>query len=68
MTFLVHSDGKTYVNTVNQALKTDAYDVILATLNYKSHQGEIEALRRAHGKNVGVIVMKTQGKPFSRIS
>ena len=55
-----HSDGKTYVNTVNQALKTDAYDVILATLNYKSHQGEIEALRRAHSKNVGVIAMKTQ--------
>jgi predicted aldo/keto reductase-like oxidoreductase len=56
----LHTDGKTYVNTVNQALKTDAYDVILASLNYKSSQEEINALKRAHRKNVGIVAMKTQ--------
>lgn len=56
----LHTDGKTYVNTVNQALKTDTYDVILASLNYKSSQEEINALKRAHRKNVGIVAMKTQ--------
>ncbi|UCD33175.1 MAG: aldo/keto reductase [Desulfobacterales bacterium] len=61
-----HSDGELYVNTVNQALKTDAYDVILATLNYKSYHEEIAALRRARSKNVGVIAMKTQAGGYKR--
>jgi predicted aldo/keto reductase-like oxidoreductase len=56
----LHTGGKTYVNTVNQALKTDTYDVILASLNYKSSQEEINALKRAHRKNVGIVAMKTQ--------
>ena len=53
----LHSDGKTYVDTVTEAVKTDAYDVILATLNFKSGQEEIDALKQAHKKNVGVIAM-----------
>jgi len=55
-----HSSGKTYVETVDQALGTDAYDVFLATLNYKSSKEHIEALKRAHKKNVGIVAMKTQ--------
>lgn len=55
-----HSSGNTYVETVAQALETDFYDVFLATLNYKSSQEEINALKQAHSKGVGVIAMKTQ--------
>lgn len=55
-----HSSGNTYVETVTQALETNFYDVFLATLNYKSSQEEIDALRRARSKNVGVVAMKTQ--------
>ena len=61
----LHSDGKTYVDTVTEAVKTDAYDVILATLNFKSGQEEIDALKHAHKKNVGVIAMKTQAGGYS---
>lgn len=55
-----HTAGKTYVDTVDQALKTDVYDVFLATLNYKSSKEHIDALKRAHNKNVGIVAMKTQ--------
>jgi uncharacterized protein len=55
-----HSAGKTYVETVDQALGTDAYDVFLATLNYKSSKEHIDALERARKKNVGIVAMKTQ--------
>lgn len=61
----LHSDGETYVNTVTQAVNTDAYDVILATLNFKSHQQEIDVLKYAHNKNVGIIAMKTQAGGYS---
>lgn len=55
-----HSTGQTYVDTVDQSLKSNFYDVILATLNYKSPPEHIEALKRARKQNVGIVAMKTQ--------
>ncbi|MBL7180920.1 MAG: aldo/keto reductase, partial [Desulfobacterales bacterium] len=66
-----HTTGQTYVDTVDQALKTNFYDVFLATLNYKSPPEHIEALKRAHKQNVGIVAMKTQAggyKPESNES
>lgn len=61
-----HSSGKTYVDTVDQALKTDAYDVFLATLNFKSTKEHVEALKRAHKQNVGIVAMKTQAGGYNQ--
>ncbi len=61
-----HSAGKTYVDTVDQALKTDVYDVFLATLNYKSSKEHMDALKRARSKNVGIIAMKTQAGGYEQ--
>jgi len=55
-----HASGKTYVDIVDQALKTNLYDVFLSKLNFKSPLEHIEALKRAREKNVGIIAMKTQ--------
>ena len=55
-----HTGGDTYVDTVDQALTTDVYDVFLATLNYKSPKAHQDALKRARNKNVGIVAMKTQ--------
>ena len=61
-----HSGGQTYVDTVDQALKTDVYDVFLATLNYKSPKAHIDALKRARKKNVGIVGMKTQAGGYEQ--
>ena len=61
-----HSGGKTYVDTVDQALKADVYDVFLATLNYKSPKAHIDALKRARKKNVGIVAMKTQAGGYEQ--
>jgi len=63
-----HTAGKTYVDTVDQALKTDAYDVFLATLNYKSSTEQMDALKRARTKNVGIVAMKTQAGGYDQKS
>jgi predicted aldo/keto reductase-like oxidoreductase len=55
-----HAEGDTYVQIINQALKTDFYDVFLATHNFKSPPEHIQALRHARSRQVGVISMKTQ--------
>jgi uncharacterized protein len=61
----LHTEGKTYVDTVTEAVKTGTYDVILATLNFMSPQQEIDVLKHAHNKNVGVVAMKTQAGGYS---
>lgn len=49
-----------YVDAVDQVSKTNIYDVLLAWFNFESPPEHIDALRKARGKNVGVIAMKTQ--------
>ena len=61
-----HSAGKVYVDTVDQALKTDFYDVFLAALNYKSPEVHIDAMKRARKKNVGIVAMKTQAGGYKQ--
>jgi predicted aldo/keto reductase-like oxidoreductase len=61
----LHSEGRTYVDTVTESVDCGAYDVILAALNFKSHQQELDVLRYAHSKNVGVIAMKTQAGGYN---
>ncbi len=61
-----HVEGNTYVEIVNQALKTDFYDVFLATLNFKSPPEHIKALRLARSKQVGIIAMKTQAGGYEK--
>jgi hypothetical protein len=60
-----HTSGRLYVDTVDQALTTDFYDVFLATLNYKSPPEHIAALKRARQKNVGIVAMKTQAGGYT---
>ncbi len=61
-----HVEGNTYVEIVNQALKTDFYDVFLATLNFKSPPEHIKALRLAGSKQIGIIAMKTQAGGYEK--
>lgn len=61
-----HTEGDTYVNIVNEALKTDFYDVFLATLNFKSPSEHIQALRQARSRQVGIIAMKTQAGGYDQ--
>ncbi len=61
-----HVEGNTYVEIINQALKTDFYDVFLATLNFKSAPEHIKALRLARSKQIGIIAMKTQAGGYDK--
>ncbi len=45
---------------VDAAVESGFYDVILAKLNFKSDQADIEALERAAKAGIGLIAMKTQ--------
>jgi len=53
-------DGKTFTDVVQAGLRAQAYDVFLASLNFKSPVEHSEALNRARQKNIGIIAMKTQ--------
>lgn len=55
-----HVSGQRFVEVVDAALKTDYFDVFLAAFNFKSSSEHIEALKRAHEKNIGIVAMKTQ--------
>ncbi len=60
-----HTSGSTYVETVDRTLAVDFYDVILATLNFKSPPEHVAALQRARQKNVGIVAMKTQAGGYT---
>jgi len=45
---------------VDAAIESGFYDVILAKLNFKSDQADIEALERAAKAGIGIVAMKTQ--------
>jgi predicted aldo/keto reductase-like oxidoreductase len=53
-------DGKTLTDVVQAGLNAQAYDVFLASLNFKSAAEHSEALKRARQKGIGIIAMKTQ--------
>jgi uncharacterized protein len=53
-------EGSTLANVVQAGLQAQAYDVFLASLNFKSPVEHIEALKKARQKNIGIIAMKTQ--------
>lgn len=55
-----HESGQLYVDIADRALQHGVYDVLLASLNFKSPPEHIAALKRARQKNVGIIAMKTQ--------
>ncbi len=61
-----HEAGDAYVEIVNRALLTGFYDVFLATINYKSPPEHIDALKRAHKNNIGIVAMKTQAGGYTQ--
>lgn len=64
----LHEAGQPYVDIVDSALKTDFYDVLLATINYKSPPEHIAVLKRAKNKNLGIIAMKTQAGGYAQVA
>jgi hypothetical protein len=60
-----HVKGSLYVDIVNHSLKTGFYDVLLATLNFKSPPDHVQALMRARSQDVGVVAMKTQAGGYA---
>ena len=61
-----HEQGRLFVEIIDAALKIDYFDVFLAACNFKSPPEHIEALTRAHKKNVGVVAMKTQAGGYQQ--
>lgn len=61
-----HAEGSTYVDIVNESLKTRFYDVFLATYNFKSPPEHTQALELARSKQVGIVAMKTQAGGYDR--
>jgi predicted aldo/keto reductase-like oxidoreductase len=61
-----HVEGDRYVEIVNQALRTNFYDVFLATFNFKSPPEHHEVLRLARIRQVGVVAMKTQAGGYKK--
>jgi len=45
---------------VDAAIESGFYDVILAKLNFKSDQADVESLERAAKTGIGIVAMKTQ--------
>ncbi len=60
-----HAEGSTYTDIVDSALKTDIYDVYLATINFKSPADHLSRLERARKKNIGIVAMKTQAGGYA---
>jgi predicted aldo/keto reductase-like oxidoreductase len=61
-----HVAGRRYAEIVDQALKTNFYDVFLAAYNFKSPPEHVEALRFARSRQVGIIAMKTQAGGYQK--
>jgi predicted aldo/keto reductase-like oxidoreductase len=61
-----HAQGSTFVNIVNETLKTKFYDVFLAAYNFKSPPAHAEVLSLARSKQVGIIAMKTQAGGYDK--
>jgi predicted aldo/keto reductase-like oxidoreductase len=61
-------DEKAYVDAIDQTIKSPLYDVILASLNFKSPKEHGEILQKARKANLGVIAMKTQAGGYQKAS
>ena len=61
-------DEKCYVDAIDQTITSPLYDVVLASLNFKSPQEHGEILRKARKANLGVIAMKTQAGGYQKAS
>ena len=57
---------KCYVGAVDNALKAKMYDVLLASLNFKSPPEHAAALKKARKAGMGVVAMKTQGGGYKK--
>ena len=57
--FSIH-DPNVFVKSIDQAVKSNMYDAILAWFNFKSSPEHSAALKKAREANVGVVAMKTQ--------
>jgi aryl-alcohol dehydrogenase-like predicted oxidoreductase len=58
-------DPRAFVDVVDQASSSTMYDVVLASLNFKSPPEHIGALRRARKANIGIVAMKTQAGGYT---
>jgi hypothetical protein len=71
-----HHEAGIYADVAEHVSKPNIYDVLLTWLDFQSPPEEIEALRKARKKGVGIIAMKTQaggyevakGSPLSSLS
>ncbi len=61
-----HVAGRRYVEIVDQAVKSNFYDVFLAAYNFKSPSEHMEALKSARSRQVGIIAMKTQAGGYQK--
>ena len=61
-------DEKAYVDAIDQTIKSPLYDVVLASLNFKSPKKHGEILQKARKANLGVIAMKTQAGGYQKAS
>jgi len=57
-----------YVEVIDQVLKSPLYDVILASLNFKSPPEHGEVLKKARKAGLGIIAMKTQAGGYQSAS
>lgn len=63
----IHEPG-CYVEAIEQVLKSPLYDVILASLNFKSPPEHGEILKKARRANLGIVAMKTQAGGYQDAS
>lgn len=59
-------DEQCYVDAISETMKAPVYDVVLASLNFKSPKEHIEILQKVRKANLGVVAMKTQAGGYQQ--